>query len=587
LLAQTQFRMGAFGEAADLVHRGLVVAPNDPQLLVLRAELELARGERKQAAATLAAVVATRPGDANALVRLAEVKVGLGERQGAAALLEQAAATSKHDPALQGRIVAVALRMGNVALARKLAEQGVAAWPDDPQARLILAATQSAQNDAVGAWATTLGVLDQKPATPMALTALSAMARTPHERRELLARYARAIDAKTTSPQVYLEYAGLLRAEPAAKETPLTVLEKGLNALPDSVALREALIEEYLRDGKADKALSTAQSGAAISNAPAAAHALLAATYERVGKTELATEAYRRLSADYPQRPDWRLKLAQLEAAGNRPTEAATVLRALITERPFDASGYLALAGLTAKDNPTEAISVARQMGQRDELKGAAMLLEGDILAESGKTDNALEQFNKAAKAGVLPAAMLRIVRLLDQTSHGPAADREMAEALRRYPDDATVLGFASQRELAAGSAGKAVELLERLATKTPNNPFVLNDLAWAQIQAGRPEALANARKAAIALPNNAIVLDTLGVALAKAGKREEAIANLRAAANLAPLAAMPRLHLSEQLLAAGDRAGASAALRSVSPTQLSAKDQATLEKLKSALSSS
>lgn len=581
LLAQSQFRSGKMREVDYIVRRGLAMAPGDPQLLSLRAEFEYARGDRKQAAATLMSVLALHPEDANTQLRLAEMKASLGDRSGATSLLEQASVAAKQDAALRARVVAAALRMGSPDLARRLADAGVAALPDDPQAQLTLAATQSALNDRASAWATTLAVLDKKPAIPMALTALSAMAKTPEQRQEVLVRYAKAIDAKVTSPRVYLDYANLLQSAPDAKESSLAALEKGLMALPQAVPIRAALVDEYLRIGSAEKAVSTAETGASISNAPALAVELQAATYERVGKVQLATEGYRKLAANYPQRPDWRLKLAQLEAAANRNAEASTILRALITERPFDMPAYLALAKLSTKDNPAEALSIARQMEQREELVGASMLLAGDILMDSGKAEEALKQFDKAVKAGMVPVGLLRAVRVLDQTGRTSSADQEMDDVLKRYPNDTSVMEFAAKRALAAGRSGTAVDLLKKLVAKSPGSPVALNDLAWAQIQAGRPsEALENARNAAAALPNSANVMDTLGMALALSGKREEAIASLRTATNLAPLAALPRLHLSEQLLASGDRDGAMAALRSVNQSQLDQSSKATFAKL-------
>jgi predicted Zn-dependent protease len=97
-------------------------------------------------------------------------------------------------------------------------------------------------------------------------------------------------------------------------------LEKGVSTLPSSAVLRGALAQEYVRSGKPDSALKLAQTGASANNAGADAIALLAGTYEQVGDTKMAIETYRKLATDYPQRSDWRLRLAELEAS-------ATVIR--------------------------------------------------------------------------------------------------------------------------------------------------------------------------------------------------------------------------------------------------------------------
>lgn len=583
LQAQAQLRLGHRDDAVATLRRGLNLAPSDPELLMLRARVEADAGRLKEAAATYAEVAARYPDDPELQLSLLQARLGAGDRAGARQALERAQALVK-DGGQGARVVQALLSMGDPAGARRFADELVQRLPKDAQARLALAATKSAQGDAAGAWAATLAVLDDQPDQAGALTALAAMARSPEQRKELLARHAKAADAGGSGPGQMLTYAALLRLEPAGAATPLAVLDRALQRYPASVQVRAALVDELLRAGDADRALSVAESGAAATDAPAPARELLGDTYLRLGKLPQATETFRKLASDFPQRADWRLKLAQLEAESGRVTEARTLLRSLISERPFDPAPYALLAQLTAKNNPDEALSVARQLGTRPEFKATSLLLAGDIYMVAGKPSEALEQFAAAAKAGAVPAAQLRTIDVLDRTDRRAAADKELAEALRRYPDQPAVLALAARRAQLAGDPGKAVDYLQRLAQKTPDDPILLNDLAWAQLAAGRPEALANARRALAAMPNNPNVLHTTGLALARSGKRDEAITTLRAAANLAPTQAMPKLHLAENLAAAGDKAGAAAALRGIDEAQLGARDKESLDKLKGAL---
>lgn len=584
MLVESKMRSGKRNEAVAVVARGLSVAPQDAQLLAVKADLEWSLGARKDAMATLTKLTAAHPDDVLAKVRLAEARGRMGDKPQATRMLDETATAAGQDTGLRGRIVATALRLGYLDQARRIAEQGLALQPQLADASLALAAVQSAQNDAAGAWRTTLQVLDREPAHAGALSALSAMVRTPAQQNELLGRYAKALETGKADAQTHLQYAAVLRSAPATAGTPVSILERGLTAWPEALNLREALVEEHFRAGNNDKALATAQAGTTQDSSSAQAMLVLAAAQERVGQSAQALEIYRKLRTAHPHRADLRLKLAGLEAeAGNR-TEAITLLRNLLKERPSDVAVYLQLASLELQNNATEALSIARQMGDQPELKGAAMLLEGDILAQTGKKDEAILQFGKASRIGMEPAATLRIVRTLDSAGRASAGDDELAAALRRYPDDTAVLGFAAQRALDTGRAARAVELLQRLVAAAPGNPVVLNDLAWAQVQAGHADALANSRRAAAMLPNNPNVLDTLGMAQAKAGRRDEAIATLRAASNLAPLAALPRLHLSELLLASGDRPGALAALQPIDAKRLDEREKASFAKLKSEL---
>lgn len=584
LQAATQLQLGQSREAAETILHGLSLAPGDARLLSLKADTELSNANIKKAVATLEILVAKHPKDAPNLLRLSQLKFRQGDKQAGAALLDRATETGQDDPEVRDRIISIAIRSGDTARVRKLADHAIRSRPQDPQSHLVQAVAFGLRNDSAGAWRAILAALDLKPGFDAALMALTNMAKEPAQLQELHTRYEKAVQSRTSTAQTYLAYAALLRTEEKSKAGVIPMLEKGVAAHPTSSALREALVQEYMRAGNADSALSVAQSGAAVNNAPAAATALLAGTYERIGKIELASETYRKLVSRYPQRVDWRLKLAELEAGANRNTAATTLLRGLMTERPFDSTAYIALARLMVRDNPSEALSIAGELGKREPHKLTAMLLKGDVLALSGKPDDALKQFSKAAKAGAEPAASLRVVALLDRTNRGASGDVEMANSLRRFPEDASVLGYAAQRALAQGKAEKAVELLQKIAAKNPRSPVLLNDLAWAQIQAKQAQAIDNATKAAQLMPDNPNVLDTLGMAQALIGRPEQAIASLRTAVNLAPVAPVPRLHLAEQLLAAGDREAAAAVLAPLNARQIGKTDQATLTQLNKSL---
>ena len=580
LLAQAHLRQGQAAEAAEVIARGLGAAPNDPTLLSLRADGEVMRGASGAAMATLERLSAGAPDNPAYLLRLAQLKARSGDQAAARKLLDQATETGRNNPLIRDQLVAIAMDMGDLPHIRQLAEYAVKSHPQDPASHLTLAAARGMDRDNAGAWQATIAALDLQPAYQPALNALTLLAREPKQRDELRARYAKAIQAKPTSDQTYLAYSELLQQAGTDRASITALLEKGVAAVPASTALRAALAQELLRAGKADVAISVAQTGASANNAAPDAVALLGSLYETVGETRLATETYRKLAANYPQRADWRLKLADLEAAAGQKKEATSLLRALITDRPFDPAAYIVLARLTAPDNLQEALSVARELGARESNKLTAMLLEGDLLASHGQNDDALKQFAKAARAGALPTAQLRIVQVLDRSGRQPAADQELADALKKFPTNPEVLGFAAQRQRAQGNPAKAAELLQAMADRNPDNPMLLNDLAWAQVEAKLPDALKNASRAAELAPNSPAILDTLGMAQAQAGKQAEAIASLRIAVSLAPLQAAARLHLAELYLAAGDRKEASRLLLPLEGKKLGSKEQEIFKRL-------
>lgn len=584
LLAQVQLRQGKITEAAETIRRGLAVAPENAQLLSLRADSEVMSGALKKAVVTLEQLSAKEPANASYLLRLSELAARSGNKEGAAKFLDRAVETGKDNTAIRDQIIAVSLAMGDTRRVRLLAENAIKTRPQDPQSHLTLAATLGVEKDNVGAWRETLAALDIQPAFQPALSALGMMAKEPAQREEVFARYEKAVQAKPDNARTFLEYARLLQDAKKDRANIITLLEKGVSTLPASTALREALAQEYFRAGKPDEALSMVQAGASANSAPPEAIGLLAVTYERVGNIQMATETYRKLVSNYPQRGDWRLRLAELEMAVDRKKEATSVLRALITDRPFDAAPYITLAKITWPDNLREALSIARELGAQEPHKLTAMLLEGDLLALAGQSDEALKQFSKAEKAGALPAALLRSVQIFDRTKQGQVADQEMAGALRKFPEDLSVIGFAAQRSRAQGNQAKAIELLQKMADKMPLNPVVLNDLAWAQIEAKQVGALKNAARAAELAPNSPEVLDTLGMAQALAGKQAEAVATLTTAVNLASGMPTSKFHLAELYMATGKRKEAASLIQSIDRKKIGVKDQEILARLATSL---
>lgn len=587
LQTQAYLQGNELDKALETVRRARVQAPKEPRLLALEAEATQRRGDVKRAAALFTELVALQPDKAGPLMSLAELKMAQGDRAGAATLLDRAGELGRTKPEVMDRLVATAIKLRDVPRARRLADEAVAALPDQAAPRLALAAVQAAQQDNAGAWNSTLAALDRDPAYAPALQALVKMARKPAELTEVMARHAKAADSKGAEDTVFLDYARLLRQAGQAPAAQIAVLEKGLRMRPESIALRNTLVGAYLREGDHEKALGVAQAGAAMSNASPNALELQAATYDRLGKTDQAVRAYRTLVAALPQRNDLKLRLAILEAGAGRKAEAATLLRAAITARPFEAQAYTALAQLTAQDNPTEALSIARQMSGRDELKLEGMLLEASVLATGKKYDEALQQLDKAAKAGAVPAAPLQVVTVLDQMDRRSAADEDMAALLKRHPKNLSVLTLASRRAAQAGQAGRSVELLKRAVEVAPSDPILLNDLAWAQVTNNQAaDAIAPARKAAALLPDSPTILDTLGVALSRQGKHDEAVPMLRNASQMAPADASTKLHLVEALLAAGDRKGAQGVAQTLATDKLSPAEKARGDKLKAELAS-
>lgn len=581
MYATAQMRNGNQGSAAETIERGLRISPDDRRLLTLSADLAVLRKDIGGARKTLQKLLALNPKDGQSLMRLAELGIMEKNTTEAGAYLKEALPHVQDDPILRDRSIVLSLNSGHLELARQLVDHALQSRPKEPGSYLTLAAFKETQKDIPAARQAALKALEIKADYQPALNALASFSRTNGEQSDLLRHYELAVAAKPSTPETYIEYLRLLRRSNGDDPSVIQVLENGVSGNPNITAIRAMLVDELIRAGKYDEALSSAQSGASIANAHAESIGLLANVYERLGKSEQAMDVYRKLAANYPQRADWRLKLAELNVRAGRLQEARTILRSLMTDTPYEPASYIALAKLTARDNLLEAISIARQLGEKKSNRRTAMLLEGDVLLLAGKKDDALQQFTNAAKAGAMPEAAISAAQLLDVMSRQSSADQELTDALRKFPTHPQLLAFIGQRQLRQGNTTKAIEYLQKASTLAPHNPALLNDLAWAQIQLKQPEALVNAQTAASLQPANPAILDTYGVALHQAGNSKSAVTYLRAASNLAPDAATLKLHLAEALLSSGDKNGASDILKKIQEPQLNQHELETALRLR------
>ena len=130
----------------------------------------------------------------------------------------------------------------------------------------------------------------------------------------------------------------------------------------------------------------------------------------------------------------------------------------------------------------------------------------------------------------------------------------------------------------------EAVAQYEKLLQGQPDNPVLLNNLAWLYDQAGDARAVDFAKRAYELVPESAMVMDTYGWILHRRGDTAKALELISEAARLAPQFGEIRYHHAVLLHEAGDDAGAAAEARAVlaEPTavQHHADAQALLERI-------
>jgi putative PEP-CTERM system TPR-repeat lipoprotein len=202
----------------------------------------------------------------------------------------------------------------------------------------------------------------------------------------------------------------------------------------------------------------------------------------------------------------------------------------------------------------SEALARARDMQKNHPKEVAGHVLEGDIHVVQGAWPQAVA----ALRSGLKVAASADLTGRLHAVL---IADGKLAEAkqvadtwIKAHPKDA---GF---RLFIADSANKrkdypaAVAEYRTLLGVQPNNPAVLNNLAWSLGQMGDPKAVEYAEQANKLAPNQPAIMDTLGRLLVEKGNVERGLDLLGKAIALAPQAAEIRLNYARGLIKSGKK---------------------------------
>lgn len=106
--------------------------------------------------------------------------------------------------------------------------------------------------------------------------------------------------------------------------------------------------------------------------------------------------------------------------------------------------------------------------------------------------------------------------------------------------------GYLAERALGEGRHAEAMGIFSRMNEISPNNALVLNNLAWAANQVKDAKALEYAEQAQRLAPDNAAILDTLGMIQIDRGQTEKGLGNLQRAVALGPELAPLRLNLAK-----------------------------------------
>lgn len=553
-----------------------------PAVLLLAGETYLANGDLGKASDYFEQASRTDAQSTAARTRLGQIALAQGHAEEGIRELEAAASADTGSNQADIALVLTHVRRKEGAKALAAARALSKKQPNNPVSFQLLGGVQLMQKDTTGARASfeqALAVAPNFLPAALNLANLDLADKKPEAARKRLAALAEK-DAK--NEQVILSQAELEFRTGAPAKDVVALINKAIVANPQSVTARVALVTHHLRDKDPRAAVSAAQD--AVSALPKDARVLemLSVAQAAAGDQAAALDTLARLSQMQPTMVEPLLRLAGLAARTNNPDRAIEALQRAQKVAPDNHQIDRDLVALYVGQGKADlALKQARDLQARAPKFAGGFVLEGDVLLTQNKFPEAERQFRTALAldpaAGQIAGKVMVALAGAGKTAEADAYARRW---LADHPKDTQMRFVLADRAMRKRDFPAAAEHYRAVLALDTGSVVALNNLAWIGGETGDPKALSYAERAAQLAPQNASVLDTLGMLLVKRGETSKGTETLSRAVALAPARLDVRLNYARAQIASGQKDAARKTLREIADAKEDAAEKRAASEL-------
>ena len=589
-------------EKARLEFRNaLQLDPNDAEASFLTGEASGHLGNLREAAQMFQTAIQSNPKHLRARAQLAKIYVYAGAPDQAMETLEPGFAIAPNDADLLTARGSARLKLGDKPGARTDAENAVRIAPGNEDAVALLALIYNEAGES-------------RQAIDLVSNALRTPGASPNLRLVLMQLYL----AANQHPQAVQELERVIAAEPASlahryQLAQVLLLDKNIDAaeaalraavaqVPDSAGAKLVLANFVAQYRSYDVAAAELGRISAASPADYQLRLALAQFYTDHGKSAEAEAVYRQIIKNDGTGPDGltaRTQLANALLASNQPNAAAPLLAEVLKQNPRDNDALIARANLALYQGKPDAAITDLRAVQRDQPNSiplqrtlARAYLQNDdptlaeetlraavqnspedadpvvdlaqLLVRTGRADQVLPLLEKLTTRQPGNLAALNALFDVQMDRKDFAAARRTAQLIQSIkPAEATGDFLLGQAELADGKPDAARAAFERALTISPAAIEPITALVRLDLtQQHADQAIARLDRVIAQFPNDALVRNLKGAALANLKLTDPAIASFREAITLSPGWALPYRSLAAAESAAGRNEDAIKALQ-------------------------
>lgn len=557
LLAAIHQRMNNPAKAVAVLEPISPKAPDDNQLKLQLATALLGIGRSDEAIKLFEQGVEADPNNTEAKLALAVSQIRAGATEAGLSALQGVIAAKPTSVEANSILILTHLQSRNVDKALDAAKSMVAADQNNPNGYNLLGTVHMAAQDFNAARQEFQRALEKDPkfvAVPLNLARVE-------ERSNNLAGakswYDKAIGIDPKNLTAYDGLANLALAQEKPDDA-IAALERGISQNGQVAEPRLRLVNLYLSRNQNDRALIAARDFAnTLPEDPQALDAL--------GRSQLATKdminavgTFEQLAAKFPKNPEPQRRLARVYLAAERKADALKAMDQAIALAPEYQSALVDRISQERDDAGLDAaLNLAKAYVDERPDSLTRLVVYSDLQAVANKNDAALAGYRRAWDKTPSPALLQRIcgayVRL-NRAEEGLAIVRDW---VGKNPNDYDSRFLITSHYINAGKFEEAIKETEAMEGTLPDNPILLNNLAWLYGEKGDPKAIQIAEKAYKIAPQSPEVADTLGWLHFTKGDKSRALELLKKAHELQPQRPEIGYHYATALQAAGDNAKA------------------------------
>jgi putative PEP-CTERM system TPR-repeat lipoprotein len=566
LLARTLLAQGDFQKVvSELGERRLDGAQARGDLGTSVAIAYMALGEMKKARSALDAALAETPSDARALTVAAQLDAAGKDFAAASTHIDAALAASPNDPEATAIKAELEVSQGRRDEAIKILEHAVETDPNALSTRFALASLLITSGQVEKA---AIQVDAMKKVTPQDLRTLYLEALVAFSRGD--AAHAREAIQKVLGakpdhlPSLYLS--GLIDLRLGSLGAAEEQLRKVVAQAPNEASARRALATTYLRMGQTARAIDTVEPALARAPDDPATLRVAAEAYLASGNAGKASQDYERANAIDKGNVASEVRLAQVRIATGDTARAFKDLEAL---SEGDASQYQAdLALISAhlrRGEFDQALAAANRLEKKQPANPLSYNVKGTVYAAKRDFKSARANFEKALEVDPKYFAAARNLALLDIQERKPEDARKRYEQmLAKDPKNEPLLLAYVELLMLTGQPPDAVKAaIDKAIVADPDSVSARLVLINYSMRRGDAKAaLAAAQSAQAALPNDARILEAVGVTQLAAGDTNQALNSFQRLVQLQPQQPTPLLRLADAQIRAKDYPGTIETLR-------------------------